>query len=233
MIQFNRIALFAFFLLVHVSLTKAEEPAPPSVQQVRDVVEQDMEEKAKVSGTFDLFDPDENKVRNLKNFEFGAEVKKEGENYSLDVNARDLSSGAMVNLDVIVGNNNGVLEVKGFMIKKVTPLTADTGSQQAKKEYRDADIQNFMKEYLAKQAQFSGSVSLFDEEKNKLRSLELLSLSEQVRTLGVLNISTGEFKDKDSGEMLSVDITVENQEGKLNVQSLRIREVKPASTENK
>jgi hypothetical protein len=67
---------------------------------------------------------------------------------------------------------------------------------------------------------------LYDKDAEKMRNLELVELKEEVRRLGILMSSSSQFKDVDSGEILDIDISVENKEGQLRLQALRIRGVR-------
>ena len=201
------------------------EEVPASQQITADVVKKYLQEKTKASGTLDLFDDSSKVVRNLRMIETHPEVKKGDNLYAVPIDYRDIKTGAIVNVEIAVESKNDVLSAKSAEIKRVTEVDADRGDQAAKKDFADNEIQDVMKKYLAQQAKFTGSVSLFDEDRGKMRNLDLIKLSEEVRRLGTLYISRADFKDKDSGQTLGIDVTVENQKGNLSVQSLRIREV--------
>ena len=57
-----------------------------------------------------------------------------------------------------------------------------------------------------------------------------MTLDSHLRRLGILFICGAEFQDKDNKDTLSIDVTVENQKGKLQIQALRIRKVVPAQS---
>jgi hypothetical protein len=66
---------------------------------------------------------------------------------------------------------------------------------------------------------------MFDEDHQKMRHLELKELKPEVRRMGIFCSSGSKFVDADSGDILVIDISVENKNGKLNMQALRIRDV--------
>ncbi len=217
------VSIFLFSTMV-VEKVLAEE-VQSSQQVIQDVVKKYLQEKTKISGTLDLFDDTSKSVRNLRVIEMHPEIKSADNLFVVPIDYRDIQTGAIVNVEISVEKSNDALSVKSVEIKKVTEINAGQDAEAVKKDFSDAEVQDVMKKYIAQQSKFTGSVSLFDEDRGKMRSLELISLTEEVRRLGTLHISRAEFKDQDSGQKLGVDITVENQKGALSVQSLRIREV--------
>ena len=200
--------------------------AEPAQQEIQDVVKKHLQEKTKGSGTLDLFDEKIDAVRNLRMMESHDAVKKEEGLYVVPIDYRDIKTGAVVDVEVSAVNKDNAWTVKSIDIKNITEIHAGDTAPDANKEYSDNEIQDVMKKYLLQQAKFTGSIALFDGERKKMRNLELLQMSKEVRRLGAISISSADFKDKDSGEKVVVDVAVENQKGKLSVQSLRIREVK-------
>ena len=84
-----------------------------------------------------------------------------------------------------------------------------------------------MMDYIERQGKFTdGKVMLFDKDNEKMRNLELTELKEEVRRMGIFYSSSSKFVDVDTGDILDIDISVENKKGKLKVQALRIRNVR-------
>ena len=176
--------------------------------------------KIKLSGTLDLYDDKIKAVRNLQTIEIHKETAAAEGGKAVTADFRDINNGDVVTVEIVVSEKGEALSASDPVIKSVKPLKTDF-----EKQYTQDDIRAYMKDQLAAQAKFSGYVSLFDPDKEKMRKLELIELSSEIRKLGVLNISRTRFKDLDSGETLGVDVTVENRNAQLSLQALRIRQV--------
>ena len=201
-------------------------------QNVIDAFKKELKEKTKLTGSLDLYDSKINKVRNLKMIQIKDDVQKDGAGYIVPGEYRDMKSAEIVTVEASLEEKNGELVSRDFNITGITTEVKNNVVKpniDAKKEYSDKDIQDVMQDYFKQQTQFSDHLQLFDEAKNKMRNLDLIKLSEQVRRLGILYISTADFKDSDAGDTLAIDVTVQNKDGILDVQSLRIRSVKKAT----
>lgn len=218
------LAWAAVFFSVNVGQA-ADVAATDVLQTVRD----HLKGKMKASGTLDLYDNQEDKVRNLRTLKFPETIELKDGAYLAVIEYMDTKDGAKVLVGAVVEEKDNVLAVSELKIREVQAVAAKQAAQTIKKEYTDADIQQVMTAYLDQQTKFSGSLPLFDAQGNKLRKLALIKLDPQVRKLGIYNISGAEFKDVESNDKLDVDITVENKKGQLAVQSLRIRKVTKAS----
>jgi len=201
----------------------------PSNDQIVSVVKADLKERTKMSGTLDLYDADKNRVRNLRIQPVPEQISMKNNEYTALLTFRDVTSGEMVEVNSLVVKDGAEWSVKELMMIGVKEKAKEDESA-AKKEYSDEEIQKEMKNYLDSQVKFSDHLMLFDEERSKMRNLDLVELKPEVRRLGILNISRANFKDADSKEMLGIDVTVENRKGQLKVQSLRIRDVKRAKS---
>ena len=187
-----------------------------------EIVRGNLKKMTKTSGTFDLYDADANKVRNLRMLEILPDVRKEGSSAYVPVRFRDVASGDIVMVEVRVTMvSEGRYDSK-WSIKSVEKIKND---ESKKEHYEDAEIQQVMKDYIEKQTKFTGQLMLFDATIENMRKLELVELRSEVRRFGILSISTAEFKDVGSQEKLSVDIHVKNKDGKLEVDSLKIKKV--------
>ena len=165
-------SLFSTVILTEKVLAAETQPAQSNIQEV---VQKYLQEKTKISGTLDLFDDDSKAVRNLRMIEVYPEIKPSADDlYVVPIDYRDIKTGAIVNVHVSVENKNGAFSVKSTEIKKVTEINAGQGDQEAKRDFVDNEIQAVMKKYLAQQAKFTGSVTLFDEDRRKMRNLDLI-----------------------------------------------------------
>ncbi|MCK5579732.1 MAG: hypothetical protein KAJ18_00505 [Candidatus Omnitrophica bacterium] len=194
--------------------------------QVEEVVKASLKKRTKNTGTLDIYDEKIDAVRNLRMIKFPEVIQKEEGSYIAAIDYRDINSGAIVTVAVTVEVKDGVLDVVNLEMDQIKELAKQHEEAGEKKEYTDHDVQDFMKTYLKQQTKFTGSLMLFDEDNNKLRKLELVELKQEVRRLGTLNISRAEFKDIESGEVLGVDVSVLDKKGSLEIQALRIREIR-------
>lgn len=190
---------------------------------LKETVKKALWERVRVTGTLDLFDAKINAVRHLKMMDFHGKLVPEGNQLKAVIDYRDIDTGDVVTVNAALVKKDSAWSVTETVIASVK----EAPKVDENKVYSDAELQTFMNEYLQAQVKFTGTLMLFDEDRSKMRKLELVGLDGEVRRLGTLSISRANFKDKDSGENLGVDVTVENKKGKLSVQALRIREVKP------
>lgn len=189
---------------------------------LQEMIDEDLKERTKYSGTLDIFDPQINAVRHLQKIELPKELSAEGEGKTAVGKFRDTASGAMVQVLFVMGSADGLLTVSDIKIGKVEELSADTSTAELK-TYSDEDVRNFINTYLESQQKFSGNMTIFDEKQQKLRSVQLQALEAQVRRFGKLSIVRGTFKDTETQSPLAVDITVENAKTGLQIQSLIVR----------
>ena len=193
--------------------------------RILSVVEDILAQKKIQSGTLDLYDEEIKKVRNLRRMKKNDRIAEKEDAYFLVYDYRDIHAGDIVKVEFKVVDEEGSLAVENIRIMDVLKLAND--QPQEDKEYSDAEIQDFMREYIGKQTKFTdGKLMLFDEGSQKLRSLEFKEIDEAVRRMGIFYNSTAKFTDADTGEVLAIDIAVEKRKGKLKIQALRIRDVK-------
>jgi hypothetical protein len=176
-----------------------------------DAVKAEIKNKSKTSGTLDVFDNKTQKVRTLDLIG----LKETGKD-TVTGDFRDTKTGDVVTAEVKVTNG----KVGDFNIVKAEPPKP---VQQAKKDYTDKELQDFMKEYIDTQAAGTGVFQLFDEKTKKMRQLQFVKLQEKVRRYGIIGISTAEFKEKDTGNTVLADINVENKKEGLEVTAVRIK----------
>jgi hypothetical protein len=219
------------FLLCLPSSLRAAEPQHKQVdetvyERIQAVIQAYLKEKTLSSGTLDIYDDAVNAVRHLRAVESKKEVKRDGENYVSLLDYRDVSSGALVTVAFMVKEAAaGGLVVENLKIEKVADLTKPQEEIDENKKYSDAQVQEFMRNYVEKQSKFTDYIFLFDEERDTMRKLKLIKLKDEVRRMGIMSVSTGEFQDTISGDTVIIDISVVNKKGQLRIQNLLIRKV--------
>ena len=227
---FMSLALALFMAGGAAASEKGSMPAQKAVSgspAVLEAAQAALREKTIQSGTLDIYDAGLNAVRNLQRMKVSDEVSEADGLYTVMADYRDMNNGDIVSLEVILSSDGEGYKAEDIKIKSVQALKKDESLKD--KEYTDDEIRDYMRNALAKQGQFSdGKIMLFDEDAAKMRNLELTGLKEEVRRLGIFYNCRGQFKDADSGELLGVDVSVENQDGRLMIQALRIRSVRKA-----
>ena len=192
--------------------------------KILSTIEEALKQKTIQSGTLDLYDENFDKVRNLRVLEKSDEIKEQDAGYMVAYQYRDINEGDIVYVEFHVKADGGDFSVQKIHLGKITKL--NSGADDEQKEYSDEEIQAFMKDYIEKKTQFTdGKIMLYDEENEKMRNLALKEISPEVRRMGIFYSSGSQFVDADSGEILKIDISTENRDGKLSVQALRIRDV--------
>jgi hypothetical protein len=82
-----------------------------------------------------------------------------------------------------------------------------------------------MREYVLEKSKKDGSFEIMDSVTGNMRYLELKRIHDRVGKTGDYFYSCADFKDTKSGELLDLDIDVENKDGELNVIDVRIHKV--------
>ena len=219
------------FLTAGVALGWAEETvgqvSKPVVADVLKVIQENVKSQSIKSGTLDIYDEKINKVRNLRTMKFPETASENEGVFIAAIEYRDINSGDIVTVEATVDGKVTPLVVKDFKMVKIEKLK-DRKEGEVKKEFPDEEIQAFMKSSIDQQVKFTGNLQLFDEERNKMRSLELVKLDTVVKRMGIFYTSRAEFKDVENGDLLGVDVSVEYKDGELTLQALRIREFRRA-----
>ena len=83
-------------------------------------------------------------------------------------------------------------------------------------------IRAAMKDYVMDKSKATGTFDVTDPETGKTRKLELIRVHERVGKTGNYYYSCADFKDTETGQMLDLDLDVEDKEGKLSVADVRI-----------
>lgn len=194
-------------------------------QAIMDAVKADIAERRKASGKLDIFDGKTNKVRTLDFIEFKSGTKQDGDMQLVQADFRDTTTGDVVTMDIKITKDKDAYVVKDMAIASV----AAPAAKEVKKDYTDEEVKSFMHDYIDTQSQATGTFDLYDEKAKKMRNLQFVKLGDKLRRYGIIAISTAEFKDKNSGDTVMVDVNTENKEG-LSVTAMRLKSVsKPAA----
>lgn len=193
--------------------------------ELLEVAKDKLKEKTIQSGTLDIFDNNSNKVRNLRLIKMDENIVEKESGYFMTADYRDINTGEIVVVGIGMVSSAEDFIVGDIQIKDVK--VTEEGEDQEAREYTDSEIQACMMDYIEKQGQFTdGKVMLFDKDKEKMRHLTLSELKEEVRRMGIFYSSSSKFEDADTGDILDIDILVENKKGKLKVKALRVRNVR-------
>jgi len=220
--------LLATSISLHASEegTKVEQAATADISLVKKSINQYISEKAKFTGTLDLYDEAIEQVRNLKKLKFQESMRSDGEYTIMRVDFRDNKTGDILDVDFYLKNGDGGLKVDVAKIHEVTDSAAEKREMLVNKEFTDDEIKAFMQEYIEGKAKFTGMFSIFDQKNNTLRNLKFLKIQDEIRKYGSNLIASIDFKDLDSHEFILIDMTVVNKEGMLSVNSTRIKSIK-------
>ena len=100
------------------------------------------------------------------------------------------------------------------------------GSMAQAQTPTNEDIRSAMESYVAAESQKTGgNFEVRDPDTGKTRKLSLTRVHERVGKTGDYYYSCADFKDVDSGELLDLDLDVEDQSGSLKVVDVRVHKV--------
>ncbi|MFC1510531.1 hypothetical protein ACFL49_02610 [Candidatus Omnitrophota bacterium] len=99
------------------------------------------------------------------------------------------------------------------------------GGINVKRAPSKAKIRNTMKNHVVDQSKNSGTFDVVDPDTGNLRKLELMKVHKRVGKTGEYFYSCADFKDAETGEMLDLDLDVENTDGDLHVVDVRIHKL--------
>ncbi|MBZ0165175.1 MAG: hypothetical protein K8I00_00110, partial [Candidatus Omnitrophica bacterium] len=189
-------------------------------------VQQYLSEKTKFTGSLDIYDAGIDKVRNLKLINLRRDsLTGEGPDLEIRGDFRDLNSGDIMDVNVMLAEDAGVLDVSEIAILSVKYKKKAVDPEASKKKFTDKEVQEFIKNHIADRSKFGGTYGLFDVENEVYRQLNLIKLADDVRNFGILYINAVEFEDDKTGDKVSVDITLQNKEGELDVKTVRIKKI--------
>lgn len=86
-------------------------------------------------------------------------------------------------------------------------------------------IRAAMSNYVAEKSKKTGTFDIYDKEAGKDRKLSLINVHERVGKTGNYYYSCADFKDTQSGEILDMDLDVQNKGGELSVEDVRIHKL--------
>ena len=102
--------------------------------------------------------------------------------------------------------------------------TQEHGGTVAKTPSAD-DIRAAMKNHVMEKSKANSTFDVLDPETGTTRKLELVRVHERVGKTGDYFYSCADFKDTETGQMLDLDLDVENKGGTLSVVDVRIHKV--------
>lgn len=86
-------------------------------------------------------------------------------------------------------------------------------------------IRGAMKDYVMGMSKATGTFDVPDPETGGVRKLELIRVHDRVGKTGNYYYSCADFKDTQTGQMLDLDLDVEDKEGNLSVADVRIHKL--------
>lgn len=110
----------------------------------------------------------------------------------------------------------------------------DSGKEHGGKEHGGAtihveptadDIRSTMKTHVLKKSEETGTFDVLDSETGMVRKLALVRVHERVGKTGDYYYSCADFTDVNTGEMLDLDLDVEDKDGELSVVDARIHKL--------
>jgi len=87
------------------------------------------------------------------------------------------------------------------------------------------DIRNTMTNFVLEKSKETGTLDVPDPETGNTRKLELVLVHERVGKTGDYYYSCADFKDTETGQMLDLDLDVEDKGGQLSVVDVRIHKL--------
>lgn len=90
----------------------------------------------------------------------------------------------------------------------------------------DASLIKNVKEILKEKTVQSGTLDIYDGKINKVRNLRLMAFQNGILDEGKVKILTADFRDIQTGEVVTVQMEGISTEGKLDLGEFRIKEVK-------
>ena len=194
---------------------------------INDSVTSYLQEKTKFSGSLDIYDGSIDKVRNLKMINLRRDsLAGEGPGYEIGADFRDLNTGDVMDVLITLVMDAGDLEVDEITIKSVKYKKKEKDPELVNKKFTDKEVEDFIKDHIAKLSRFGGTYGVFDKKNEVYRQLNLDKLGDDIRNFGILYINTVEFTDSKTGEKVSVDITVQSKDGALDVKTVRIKKIR-------
>lgn len=219
--------LWAVMLSIFFLFTlPAALPAQGIEETVREFIQKAIQEKTQLSGTFDLFDEENNKVRNLRLVEGPLGLNSQEGIHRMKAMFKDIKSGDSVELEFKVQEKEGILQDLNWQITKTEMAQLQKPPRDnEEKVFGREDVQKALENYIFQKSKFTKTFDIFDTEITKMRKLEFVSFDDELRHFGILYILAAHFKDKGSQEMVKVDFTAENQGNSLAVKIVKIVEV--------
>lgn len=218
--------LFLIFVGVHVSHAQETPNAantlsePATESTVQQTIDDELRRRMKITGKLDLFDEKADRVRNLSLINFDEGLNQKEGNYIKSAKFRDFRTGDIVKLDIIVAIEDSQRRVQDFIIAEVIPALKEETAAAAE-QFSDQAVQDFIRQYLDRQAKVTGYFNAFNEKTSALLKLKPGSFDGEIRRFGIKFIARLFCEDVDTQKRVPVDITVENLNGQLELKSIR------------
>jgi hypothetical protein len=90
-------------------------------------------------------------------------------------------------------------------------------------------ILDFTKSAIEEKSKATGHLDIFDEKINKVRNLDLMDMDPAVETKDGLNVLRGKFRDVASGDIVTLQISIEEKDGAKSIKDMTIGEVSAAA----
>lgn len=116
-------------------------------------------------------------------------------------------------------------ETDGGMKEHGGTETQEPGGTAEVKTPSADDIHAAMKKYIEEESQETGTFDIEDPETGETRKLTLERIHDRVGKTGEYYYSCADFRDTVSGELLDLDLDVEQKDGNLSVVDVRIHKV--------
>lgn len=210
--------LLSFFFFNSIIAVKAQDF---SQETVMNFIKDYLKEKAKYTGHVDLYDEKINKVRNLDLLSMDKEAKEENNQYAVHGKFRDVSSGDVASLKILVKKNDAKLEMGTLEVESVEKSEGVNAVDPAR-QITDAEVKDIIQKYFEQKSKFTGTFDMFDDKTQKMRNLKIGVLQENIRRFGTRYIGRADAEDGVSQEKLELDISVDNKDGVLDVKNVKI-----------
>lgn len=107
-------------------------------------------------------------------------------------------------------------------------LSGLTASYAAEKGSEEAAAKKAVQSYLKEKSKLSGTLDIYDEEKDAVRNLRTIKFHEKLQPKDGGYVAKLEYRDINSGDIVKVDIPVMNKGGEWAVDSVMIKSIEKA-----
>ena len=100
-----------------------------------------------------------------------------------------------------------------------------TQAQATSTEPSTEDVHQAIQNYITEESAETGTFDVLDEKTSDIRNLTFVRIHDRVGKTGDYYYSCADFQDKNSGELVDIDLDVDNSGGELSVVDVRIHKV--------